>query len=334
MTGPQDIFISYSTRDRESAEAVCTTLEAAGMRCWIAPRDGVPGTSYAALLVDAISQSRLVLLLFSQAANDSDAVLNELELAANRSIPVLPVRIERIEPQGAAEFYLRRRHWLDAFDDFNAALERIPPAVRSSIAERVTVRSPKAKVRQRNLPRQGTSFIGREAELRAITAMLAEHPLVTIVGPGEQPFAPAYVAVIIPLLVVPVMPKLEAAPLISRTPLPERFEPATASATDGTPATLLDVIVIAPPRFDPCCERIISPVTVPSTLSTTGPTYSPATTGGAVGKLDVLLLQPANATSTTNENRENPVIIHAPFVSDRRHSTRLGSHTTKRLQTG
>ena len=184
MTGPQDIFISYSARDRESAEAVCTTHEAAGIRCWIAPSDVVPGTSYAALLVDAISQSRLVLLLFSQAANDSDAVLNELELAANRSIPVLPVRIERIEPQGAAEFYLRRRHWLDAFDDFNAALERIPPAVRSSIAERVTVRSPKAKVRQRNLPRQGTSFIGREAELRAITAMLAEHPLVTIVGPG------------------------------------------------------------------------------------------------------------------------------------------------------
>jgi len=35
-----------------------------------------------------------------------------------------------------------------------------------------------------NLPRQATSFVGREAELAAILRLLANHPLVTLTGPG------------------------------------------------------------------------------------------------------------------------------------------------------
>ena len=38
-----DIFISYATADKATAEAACAALEAKGIRCWIAPRDVVPG---------------------------------------------------------------------------------------------------------------------------------------------------------------------------------------------------------------------------------------------------------------------------------------------------
>ena len=183
-TVAHEVFISYSTRDRARADAVCAALERDGIPCWIAPRDGAPGLSYANDLVEAITHSRTVVLVFSQSANDSEAVLNELEIAANRGVPVVPLRIECVEPQGAAEFYLRRRHWLDAYDDFDRAIALLAPAVRAARAQRATVRKPDARTRQRNLPRQGTSFIGRDVELGEIVELVRAGPLLTIVGPG------------------------------------------------------------------------------------------------------------------------------------------------------
>ena len=39
------VFISYASQDKAVAEAVCQALEKAGVACWIAPRDVVPGES-------------------------------------------------------------------------------------------------------------------------------------------------------------------------------------------------------------------------------------------------------------------------------------------------
>jgi TIR domain len=50
-TGPADseqaarAFISYASQDKPVADAVCQALERAGMACWIAPRNVVPGES-------------------------------------------------------------------------------------------------------------------------------------------------------------------------------------------------------------------------------------------------------------------------------------------------
>jgi len=43
---PHDIFISYSSHDKAVADATCAALEAQRLRCWIAPRDVLPGTEY------------------------------------------------------------------------------------------------------------------------------------------------------------------------------------------------------------------------------------------------------------------------------------------------
>src|SRR5215213_1012674 len=50
----RDIFISHSSRDKPAADAVCAALERAGLRCWIAPRDIVPGTDWSAAIVDGL----------------------------------------------------------------------------------------------------------------------------------------------------------------------------------------------------------------------------------------------------------------------------------------
>ncbi len=109
-----DVFISYSSKDKPTADAVCATLESRGIRCWIAPRDVLPGEDYAAELVNAIHESRLVVLVFSAGANQSPQVLREMERAVNRGLPILPLRIENVPPSAAMEYYISSRHWLDA----------------------------------------------------------------------------------------------------------------------------------------------------------------------------------------------------------------------------
>jgi hypothetical protein len=42
----QDVLLSYSSKDKPSADAICAHLEAAGIRCWIAPRDIAAGDDW------------------------------------------------------------------------------------------------------------------------------------------------------------------------------------------------------------------------------------------------------------------------------------------------
>lgn len=62
---PHDVFISYATGDKVVADAACATLEARRLRCWIAPRDVLPGTNYGEAIVNALRDSKVVVLLFS-----------------------------------------------------------------------------------------------------------------------------------------------------------------------------------------------------------------------------------------------------------------------------
>ena len=110
-----DVFISYAAQDEHTADAVCATLEAQRVRCWIAPRDVMPGVSYAEALIDAISESRLMVLVFSSRSNNSPQVMREVERAASKGIAILPFRIEDVAPSKFMEFFLSTPHWLDAF---------------------------------------------------------------------------------------------------------------------------------------------------------------------------------------------------------------------------
>ncbi len=49
-----DVFISYSTKDKSIADAICSILESTQIRCWIAPRDITPGVPFAEAIIDNI----------------------------------------------------------------------------------------------------------------------------------------------------------------------------------------------------------------------------------------------------------------------------------------
>jgi hypothetical protein len=125
-----DVFISYSARDKTTADAACATLEAHGIRCWIAPRDVLAGANWAGAIIDAIHESRLLLLVFSADSNGSQQVMRELERAVSTGIPIIPFRIQDVIPSNAMEYYLGSHHWLDALTPpLQTHLERLTETV-------------------------------------------------------------------------------------------------------------------------------------------------------------------------------------------------------------
>jgi hypothetical protein len=109
-----DTFISYSSADKATADAVCAKLESIGIRCWIAPRDVLPGREYGAEIINAIDRCRVMVLVFSAAANESHQIHREIERAASKGTPIVPLRIEEVAPTESMEYFLGGIHWLDA----------------------------------------------------------------------------------------------------------------------------------------------------------------------------------------------------------------------------
>ena len=109
-----DVFISYSKPDRIVAEAVCGILEARGVRCWIAPRDIVPGKDWSECIINALNRCPVMVLVFSSHANGSPQVRREVQRAFEKNMTVIPFRVEDVVPVESLEYYIGSVHWLDA----------------------------------------------------------------------------------------------------------------------------------------------------------------------------------------------------------------------------
>jgi hypothetical protein len=102
---PHDVFISHSSADKRAADAACAVLEGRGIKCWIAPRDIRPGADWGEAIINAIEQSRIMLLLLSSKANSSPQIKREVERAVHRSIIIIPVRLENVMPARSLEYF-------------------------------------------------------------------------------------------------------------------------------------------------------------------------------------------------------------------------------------
>lgn len=126
-----DVFISYPHAQKNLADAVCATLEQNKIRCWIAPRDVLPGEPFAKAIIRAINESRLFVLIFSAETNESDHVKNEVERAVSKGLSIIVFRVQDVVPTEEMEYYLSRRHWLDAMTPpIEAHFQKLVRAIR------------------------------------------------------------------------------------------------------------------------------------------------------------------------------------------------------------
>jgi hypothetical protein len=130
-----DVFISHSVKDKVTADAVCAVLESEGVRCWIAPRDVMPGMEWGECIIEAIEQTRVMVLVFTADANASPQIRREVERAVNHGVAILPVRIEDVMPGRALEYFIGNVHWLDALTPpLEAHLKNLAGTVKMLLA--------------------------------------------------------------------------------------------------------------------------------------------------------------------------------------------------------
>lgn len=145
-----DVFISYEQTDKPTANTICTTLESAGIKCWIAPRDVVG--PFGAAIVTGIRESKAMILVLSSHANTSPYVSREVVQAVKNRIPICTLRVENVQPSKELEFFISSEQWLEVWD--------------SSIEQCIPLLIQQLKLRLPPSPESGENVTPRHVALR------------------------------------------------------------------------------------------------------------------------------------------------------------------------
>ena len=126
-------------------------------RVGVATRDIGPGENFGEAITKAIRQSTVMVLVFSDSANNSNEIKKEVVLAGRANVPVIPLRVEDIEPSGAFEYELVTRQWIDLFAGWEYAINRLTRQGRTGVGSR------RAPARPGAPHAAGSAFGGRRA---------------------------------------------------------------------------------------------------------------------------------------------------------------------------
>jgi len=168
------VFVSHGSDDRVQANELAAFVEAKGAKVWIAPRSVRPGQDYSEQLQEAIENCSAFLVLVTDKANKSPYVRAETEMAFSLSKPIFPVRLGDIKPAAGLAFFLKIRHWTDAFGpEREANLARLGRELQTAVG----------------VPVDPTEVV-MEAEARAAAALAGEAPPSAAPAPPAAPPAP------------------------------------------------------------------------------------------------------------------------------------------------
>ena len=124
------IFISYSPKNKNVADALCHYLEEHNIPCWIAPSDILPGQTWAGAIVQAISNCSAMVLIYTAESNASHQVANEVDKAFSYGKTIIPFIVDATPMNDDLNYYLSRKHWLVAYPNYK---ENFKPLVDSLI---------------------------------------------------------------------------------------------------------------------------------------------------------------------------------------------------------
>lgn len=132
-----DVFISYSSQDMKAAQAICHVLEQKEIRCWMAPRNIPPGSDYGDVIDDAIKSCKVVVVIFSETAAESQWVKGELNIAFEEQKTIIPFRLDNTPLKGQNRVMLNKTHWIDAYPDYKIKFNDLVAAVALSVGKEV-----------------------------------------------------------------------------------------------------------------------------------------------------------------------------------------------------
>ncbi len=137
-TAERDVFICHRTAapDQDVADAICSRLEARGLRCWIAPRNILAGSqNYERDILKGVENCKIFLVVSSFKSIYSEDCEMELKAAVLAGKALYSYRIDDTEYDGAFLRALSSVQWLDATDDPYAHLEQLVIDIKGMLAE-------------------------------------------------------------------------------------------------------------------------------------------------------------------------------------------------------
>jgi TolB-like protein len=167
------VFISHASQDTAVADTVVRALERAGLKCWIAPRDVVPGALYADEIVRAINESKVVVLILSEQAVASSHVGKEIERASSKRRRIVALRTDPVTLTRAFEYFLSESQWIDVGSGgIEAAEAKLVDAVRRHLTPDSTI--------ELSIPRDERTFDHKSATSRARWTVIASVAVVAM----------------------------------------------------------------------------------------------------------------------------------------------------------
>lgn len=117
-----NIFISHSAQNEKLTKRLCEMLEANGHSCVLASMDSRLGKND-----QGISRCEALLLILSDASNQSEHVLREIEYAVSHCMPTLVYQIEDVRLNKSLEYFLMSNQWIVGkdVDNYDKILEGI-----------------------------------------------------------------------------------------------------------------------------------------------------------------------------------------------------------------
>lgn len=99
-------FISYSTKNQASADAMRELFNKHNIDTWMAPYDIPAGSEYAEVLYDALTGCSCLVLMLTDISQNSQWVKKEVNIAITNGKTVIPVKLEDVELNSSMKLYL------------------------------------------------------------------------------------------------------------------------------------------------------------------------------------------------------------------------------------
>ncbi len=138
LTGVRDcdVFICHSSVDEAEAQSAARELENAGLSCWLAERNLLPGTqNYEEELKSAVEHCKMLLFLSSANSVYSKECEKELRMANADGKLFFAVKLDNEPYYGTTKNILSSVQWLNAFDGVAAHGDEIASAVKMVFAD-------------------------------------------------------------------------------------------------------------------------------------------------------------------------------------------------------
>ena len=128
-----DVFISYSSKEYETANIVRQSLKSNEIKCWMAPESIPVGSNYSREIPKGIRESHIFLLILSSSSQDSIWVSREIDQAINERKTIIPFQIEDFKLNDSFNFYLSQVQRIAAFSELQESLNKLVDKIKAIV---------------------------------------------------------------------------------------------------------------------------------------------------------------------------------------------------------